>query len=139
MNKPSNEKYGRLSALLLSLIAACIISGAGITNYYNLPVLKTGTSDMAQSAYAATPSVFGEANSLADNSNNDTKGTTSDNLNANDDVGTNSNDDESDDEGSDDQTSSDDSGSDDQTSSDDQTTLTIVALTTRQSSDDRWL
>ena len=86
MNKPSNEKYGRLSALLLSLIAACIISGAGITNYYNLPVLKTGTSDMAQSAYAATPSVFGEANSFTDNSNNDTKGTTSDNLNANDDV-----------------------------------------------------
>ena len=120
MNKPSNEKYGRLSALLLSLIAACIISGAGITNYYNLPVLKTGTSDMAQSAYAATPSVFGEANSLADNSNNDTKGTTSDNLNANDDVGTNSNDDESDDEGSDDQTAL------------MTVALTTVALTTRQ-------
>ena len=133
MNKHSNEKYGRLSALLLSLIAACIISGAGVTNYYNLPVLKTGTSDMAHSAYAATPSVFGEATSLADNSNNDTKGTTSDNLNANDDVGTNSNDDESDDSGSDDQTSSDDSGSDDQTSSDDS------GSDDQTSSDDRWL
>ena len=116
MNKLSNEKYGKISALLLCLIAACVISGAGITNYYNLSV-NTGTNGISQVVYAAEPSVFGDS-AAAQNSNNDATSTTSDNLNTNAAAGTGSSDDDS---GSDDQTGSsdDDSGSDDQKSQSD--------------------